>query len=152
MYSKLAVLQVVPTAALKLTDRLSIGLAPTISIADVALVMPPHKSGKLRALAATSTEPSALAPGLPTVAAAGLPGFELEGASGIWAPSKTPAAIISRLNQEIVRVLNTPEAKERFFAVQAEVVASTPEQFSARIKSDIAKWGKVVSDAGIRID
>lgn len=123
-----------------------------LAIADVALVMPHHKSGKLRALAATSAEPSALAPGLPTVAAAGLPGYELEGASGIWAPSKTPAAIITRLNREIVRLLNTPEAKERFFTVQAEVVASTPEQFSARIKSDIAKWGKVISDAGIKID
>ena len=123
-----------------------------LTIADVALVLPHTKSGKLKALAATSAEPSTLAPGLPTIAASGLPGYAWEGASGIWAPSKTPAAIITRLNREIVRALNTPEAKERFFTVQAEVVASTPEEFAARIKSDIAKWGKVITDAGLKID
>jgi tripartite-type tricarboxylate transporter receptor subunit TctC len=123
-----------------------------IVVADAALVMPHGKSGKLKTLAATSAQPSTLAPGLPTVAASGLPGYEWEGASGIWAPAKTPGAVITRLNQEIVRMLNTAEAKERFLSVQAEVVGSTPEQFAARIKSDIAKWSKVINDAGLRID
>jgi tripartite-type tricarboxylate transporter receptor subunit TctC len=123
-----------------------------VAVADVALVMPHHKSGKLRALAVTSLDASLLAPGLPTVASAGLAGYELEGGTGIWVPFKTPSAIVTRLNREIVRVLNTPDAKEKFLSVQAEVVASSAEQLAARIRSDIVKWGKVINDAGIKIN
>jgi tripartite-type tricarboxylate transporter receptor subunit TctC len=121
-----------------------------LTIADAPLVMPHARSGKLRALAVTSPDPSALAPGLPTVAAS-LPGYELLGASGIWAPIKTPAAIISRLNQEMARYLRTPEAKEKLLSAQLEVVGGTPEQFDAFIKSDIARWSKVIKDAGIKM-
>ena len=103
-------------------------------IIDAGLVMPHVKSGRLRALAVTSAEPSALVPGLPTVAASGLPGYEAVGLTGIWAPAKTPAAIINRLNQEIVRVLSQPDVKEKFLNAGAEPVGNTPEQFSAYIK------------------
>ena len=123
-----------------------------LTITDVGLVAPHVKSGKLRALAVTSAEPSALVPGLPTVAASGLPGYEAVGMTGILAPAKTPAAIINRLNQEIVRVLNMPEVKEQFFNAGVEVVGSSPEQFAATIKSEIAKLGKVIKDAGIKVD
>jgi len=123
-----------------------------LTVVDVALLMPHVKSGRLRALAVTSAAPSALAPGVPTVAATGLPGFELVGGSGIWAPAKTPAAIINRLNQEIVRFLNTAETKERFLNAKIEVVGSSPEQFDARIRSDMVKWTKVIKDAGIKIN
>jgi tripartite-type tricarboxylate transporter receptor subunit TctC len=110
----------------------------------------PHvKSGKLRALAVTASEPSALAPGLPTVSESGLPGYESVQMSGLFAPAKTPAAIIRRLNQEIVRFLNTPEAKERFLNSGVEVVASSPEQFAAKVKSEVNRMGKVIK-AGIR--
>ncbi len=68
------------------------------------------------------------------------------------APAKTPAAIINRMNQEIVRVLNLPDVKERFLNVQAEVVGSSPEQYAAIIKSEIAKMSKVIKDANIRVD
>jgi len=112
--------------------------------------MPHTKSGKLRALAVTSPDPSALAPGMPTVAAT-LPGYEIVGASGIWAPTKTPAAVISRLNQEMGRYLRTGEAKEKLLAGQLEVVGGTPEQFDAFIKADIARWSKVIKDAGIKM-
>lgn len=111
----------------------------------------PHfKSARLRALAVSSAQPSALLPGLPTVAASGLPGFEASSTLGIVAPAKTPAPIIKRLNHEIVRVLVRPEAKERFFNMGIEVVASSPQQFQATIKSDMARLGKVIKDAGIR--
>ncbi len=108
------------------------------------------KSGSLRALAITSAQPSALFPGLPTVAAAGLPGYESGTITGIWGPARTPQAIVSRLNEEIVRVLNRKEVKERFLAAGSEIVGSSPEQFAATIKSDMARMGKVIRDAGIR--
>jgi len=123
-----------------------------LTVGDVALVAPHAKSGRLKALAVTSLDTSALAPGLPSIAESGLPGFEVVGATGMWAPAKTPSAIVTRLNQEIVRFLVRAEVKERFLGNQVEVVANTPEQFAAIIKADIAKWGKVFKDAGIKLE
>jgi len=122
------------------------------TIVDAGTVMPHVKSGRLRALAVTTAEPSAMAPGLPTVAASGLPGYESGGVTVILAPAKTPAAIVNRLNQEIVRVLRTPEVKEKFFSAGAEIVGNSPEQFATAIKSDIVRASKVIKDAGIRVD
>ena len=113
----------------------------------------PHiKSGKLRALAVTSAQPSALAPGLPTVAASGLPGYEAVGIIAMYAPAKTPAAIIKRLNQEIVRVLNQADVKEKFLNAGSEPTPSSPEGLAAKIKAEIAKWGKLIKEAGIKTD
>ena len=121
-----------------------------LTVADIALVMPQAKAGRVRALAVTAAEPTILAPGLPTVAAAGLPGYEVIGATGLWAPAKTPPAIVNRVNQEVVRFLNRPEVKERFLGAQQEIVANSPEQFAAMIKSEVAKWGKVFTTLGIK--
>ncbi len=121
-----------------------------LTVADIALVMPQAKAGRVRALAVTTTEPTILAPGLPTVASAGLPGYEVIGATGLWAPAKTPAPIVNRVNQEVVRFLNRPEVKERFLNAQQEIVANSPEQFAAMIKSEVAKWGKVFTTLGIK--
>jgi tripartite-type tricarboxylate transporter receptor subunit TctC len=117
---------------------------------NVASAIPHVKSGRLRALAITSAQPSALVPGMPTVAAAGLPGYESVSPVGLFAPAKTPVAIIARLNQEMVRTLNRAEAKERFFNIGLETVGSSPEQFAAAIATDMKRWGKVIRDAGIR--
>ena len=114
--------------------------------------IPLEKTGRIRALAVTTAEPSALLPGVPTVASAGLPGFESAALTGVYAPGRTPAAIIRRLNQEIVRVLNRADVKEKLFNTGVEVVASTPEQFGAAVKSEMDRMGKVIKDAGIRID
>ncbi len=92
-----------------------------LMISTALSVTPQMKSGRLRGLAVTSAQPSVLAPGLPTIAAAGLPGYEAVGITGAYVPAKTPAAIINRLNQEMVRYLNTPDAKEKFLVtVQPE--------------------------------
>lgn len=108
------------------------------------------KAGRLRALAVTSAQSSALVPGVPTVAASGLPGYEAVSIYGMFAPAQTPAAVISRLNREVVRVLNAPSSKERLFTAGVEGVGSSPEQLTAAIKADIAKWGKLIKDLGIR--
>ena len=107
------------------------------------------KSGKMRALAVTSAEPSALLPDLPTVAAT-VPGYESVTVSGVFAPAKTPAPIINRLNQEMVRVLNRPEVKEQLFNSGVEPVGSSPSQFAAAVKSETVRLAKLIKDAGIR--
>ena len=113
--------------------------------------MPHVKQGKLRALAVTSVKATALVPGLPAVAET-LPGYEAVTMTGVFAPSKTPSAVITRLHQEMTRVLTSADVKEKFFNAGSEVVANTPEQFAAAIKVDMARWAKVIKDAGIRME
>ncbi len=96
------------------------------------------KAGKLRGLAVSTAEPSAFAPGMPTIAASGLPGFQAASTQGLWVPAKTPDAIINRLNQEIIRAISKPDVKEKFFASGVEIVGSTPAQFAAHINADTA--------------
>jgi len=118
----------------------------------VPSAMPNVKSGRLRALAVTSLTPSTLAPGLPTVAASGLPGYETVVLIGILAPKATPAGVINLLNQEILRFLTRADVKEKFVSLGTEVVTSSPEQFSDKIKSELVKWAKVIKDAGIKAE
>ena len=108
------------------------------------------KAGKLRALAVTSPQPSALVPGLPTIAASGLPGYESESFHAVFAPAKTPDVIVRRLNQEIVATLRSPETRELLLSSGVEAVGSSPEELTALLKADIARWGKVIREAGIR--
>jgi tripartite-type tricarboxylate transporter receptor subunit TctC len=116
-------------------------------------VMPHIKSGRLRALAVSTLQPSALAPGLPTIAAAAnLPGYESAATAGVFAPAGTSQAIIKRLNEEINRVLGRPEVKERFFNQGVEIVGGSPEETAAFVKSDTATTAKVIRDAGIRAE
>ncbi len=107
------------------------------------------KSGRLKPLAVTSSQPSVLFPELATVAASGLPGYESRTVYGAFAPAKTPATIVSRLNQDIVRLLTQAETKSRLFSVGQEVVASTPEELSAAVKSEMQRLGKIIRDAGV---
>jgi tripartite-type tricarboxylate transporter receptor subunit TctC len=110
------------------------------------------KSGRLKGLAVTSAEPSPLFPGMPTVAESGVPGFESVTMSGLFAPTDTPAAIIQRLNQEVVRVLNMAEVKTILMNSGVEVVGSAPEHLASMLKSEMAKWGKVIKAAGVRAE
>ena len=115
-------------------------------------VSPHLKSGRLRGLAVTSLQPYAPLPGLPTMAASGVPGYESVTMTGILAPAKTPSAIINRLNQESVSVLRRPEVRDKFLSVGVITVGSTPAEYTDAIRSGVAKWGKVIRDAGIRAD
>lgn len=121
-----------------------------VSFPNAGSVMPHVKSGRLRGLAVCSAQPSDLAPGLPTVAATGLPGYESVSPQAVFAPAKMPPALIKRLNEEIARVMHTPDVKERFFNTGLEVVASTPQELGAAMKSEVVRMGKVIKEVGIR--
>ncbi len=110
------------------------------------------KGGKLRALAFTSSRRMPGAPEVPTLAEAGYPGIEVLSWYGILAPAGTPPEIVRRLNAEINRVLQAPEVRERLTALGTEPTGGSPEQFAQVIRADTARWAKVVSDAGIRIE
>jgi tripartite-type tricarboxylate transporter receptor subunit TctC len=110
------------------------------------------RSGQVRALAVTSAEPSTLTPGLPTMAAAGLPGYESIAIYGVFAPAATPQPVVQKLNTEIVRVLSAPDLKDRFFNIGMEPVGRSPDQLAATIRSDMSRMAKVIKDAGIRAE
>ena len=115
-------------------------------------LLPHVRSGKLKAIAVTSPKRSAVAPEIPTFAESGAPGYEHEPWNGLLAPAKTPRPIVARLNAEVVRILATPEVKKIFSSEGAEAVGNSPEAFAAVVKSETAKWAKVVKTAGIKID
>ena len=116
-------------------------------------VVPQHvKAGRLRALAVSGLQTSPLLPELPTMSASGLPGYEVVSRAGVFAPVKTPAPIINRLNQEIVRALGTAELKDRILALGSEPGGSSPEEFRNIIKTDMNRMGKVIKDSGMRED
>jgi len=110
------------------------------------------KAGRVRALAISSGKRSAVAPGLPTVAELGFPGYEVVGWFGWLAPAKTPAAILARLNAEIVKSLNAPDVRERLLSQSSEPVGNSPKEFGAFMKSESEKWAAVIKRGGIRMD
>jgi tripartite-type tricarboxylate transporter receptor subunit TctC len=113
----------------------------------------PHiKAGKLRALALASTQRSAVLPDVPTADEAGLPNFEVTTWYGILAPAGTPGRIVVRLNAELVKIMHSPELKERLDALATDPKTSTPEEFAALIQLEIAKWRDVVREAGLKAD
>ena len=117
--------------------------------ATAASAMPHIKSGKIRALAVTTAKRSGLVPDLPTVAEAGLPGFEANNWYGVLVPAGTPRAITNRLNKEITATLNTPAVKDFLFKQGLDANPGTPESFGNYIKAETAKWAKVTKAAGL---
>lgn len=120
-----------------------------LMFAPLPVMLPHIKSGRVRPLAVATAKRSGAIPEIPTVAEAGLPGFEATNSVGVLAPAATPREIIAKLNAEIVRILGLPEIRERLLGLGAEPVANSPEQFAAFLKEDIARWAKVVKDAKI---
>jgi len=118
-----------------------------------SLSVQPHiKSGKLRALAVTTAKRSRLMPELPTIAEAGVPGFEAMTWHGVLTTGGTPPAIVNKLSAEINRILQLPDVRERLGSLGAEIVGGTPKEFAAHIQREIPKWAKVIKDAGVRLE
>jgi tripartite-type tricarboxylate transporter receptor subunit TctC len=120
--------------------------------ATAETAVPQIKTGKIRALGVTMAKRTALLPDLPTIAEAGVPGYEANNWYGILLPAKTPRAIIDRLSRESVKVLNSPVIKEQLFRQGLDASPSTPQEFSAYIKSEMAKWAKVVKASGAKAE
>ncbi|MGZ8203070.1 MAG: Bug family tripartite tricarboxylate transporter substrate binding protein [Burkholderiales bacterium] len=122
-----------------------------VMIDTMASVMPHVAAGKLRALGVSSTRRAAAAPDIPTIAEAGVPGYESGQWYGLWAPAGTPPDIVAWLHKESVAILRSPSMKERLAPEGLEVVASSPDEFTARIKADISKWTKLVKAIGMSL-
>ena len=133
-----------------MTDLLSGQVS--LSFGGLAAALPHVKSGKLRLLAVASANRSAAVPEVPTVAESGVPGFDVPSWLGVLAPAGTARDIVNRLHAEISKVLREPEVRERLSAEGAEIIAGDPEQFAAYLKSEIAKYAKVIKDAGVRAE
>ncbi len=138
------------------------GAAPAVSdliagqvqvMLDPVISSGPHvKSGKLRALAVTTAKRSPLVPDLPTLAEAGLPGYEFSAWFAMLAPAKTPREIVEKVNKEVARILTAPDVKERYAALGAEAGSGSPAEVGAFLKSESQRWAKVVKDANIRVE
>ena len=131
-----------------ITDLLG-GHIPMAAL-SIASGMSQIQGGKVRGLAVTSATRSPALPDVPTVAESGFPGFEANGWLGIFVPNGTPPAVIARLNAEISKVMQMPEVKKQLLASGVEARTSTPQELGALVQSETAKWGKIISDAGIK--
>ena len=117
---------------------------------NAGTVAPHLKSTRVRALAVTTSAPSALVPGLPTLSASGVTGYESASQFALFAPAGTPSAIIERLNREMIAALRKPDVTERLFGSGVEVTTGMPTELAVTMKSEMAKWGKLIKEAGIR--
>lgn len=123
-----------------------------LAFPSMTSVLPHVKSGKLKAYAITAAHRSPLAPDLPTMSEAGVPGYEASIWNGLLVPAGTPKPIVTRINQTIVHALKSPEARERYASLGADVLYSSPAEFDAFIRSEMTKWAKVIRESGIRVD
>jgi tripartite-type tricarboxylate transporter receptor subunit TctC len=114
--------------------------------------MPHVKAGKMRALAVTSASRSPMLPDLPTVAESGLPGFDVTSWYGIFAPRRTPKAVVTKLHDEVVAIVTSPDVGQRLASLGAEPYTPSLDDFAQHVRDEIAKWGKVVQESGARID
>ena len=129
-----------------------VGNEVQLSFATPPSAMPHVKAGRLRAIAVTSDKRSPAAPELPTISEAGLPGFNVEGWVGLFAPAGTPAAIIDRLYRETAKVLQIPEVKELVLGVVSETVGNSPREANAIVREETAMWARVVKSVGVKIE
>lgn len=119
---------------------------------DLATVMPHVKAGKLRPIAVANRARAAALPDVPTIAEAGVPGYEASAWYGLFAPAGTPAAVVARLHAEAAKALQRPDVRERLLGLGAEAGGNSPGEFAAFIAAETAKWSHVVRQANIRLD
>jgi tripartite-type tricarboxylate transporter receptor subunit TctC len=123
-----------------------------VAFGTAVAFLPYVRNGQLRALAVTDAKPSRVVPNLPTIASSGLPGFEALQWFGLLAPAGTPREIVARLNTETGKVLQMPDVQQKMQGLGIQVINGGPDQFAAFIKSESAKWGKIVRDSGAKVD
>jgi tripartite-type tricarboxylate transporter receptor subunit TctC len=120
-----------------------------VVFSDMAVVLPHVQAGRLRALAVTGLKPTPLVPGLPSVAESGLPGFEMTSWWGVLGPAGMPQPIVSRLNTELGRILRLAEVQKSFASLGVDAAASSPDEFVALIRTEVAKYAKLIQEIGI---
>jgi tripartite-type tricarboxylate transporter receptor subunit TctC len=123
-----------------------------LSFLGVVAVVPHVKSGKMRALALTAAKRSAVLPDLPTIAEAGVAGYEFASWYGVLAPAGTPAPRVAKLHDILVKSLRSPDLAGRMATEGADIIAGSPQQFAAYLRTELAKWAKVVKDSGLRVE
>ena len=119
---------------------------------NLANAMAQVKAGKLKALAVTTAQRSPLIPELPTMAEAGLPGFDISTWYGLFAPAGTPAAIVAKWNADVTKILTTPDVRAKLMADGAEPAPDTPEQFAQMISRELAKYARIIKASGAKVD
>ena len=119
---------------------------------SVTSAVPHIRSGKLRAIAVTTVKRSSALPDVPTIAEAGLPGYDLSPWFAVYMPAGAPRPVVAKINAALVEAMKLPEVKVRFAAIGAEPIGSTPEQLAAHLEAEMAKWGKIIQARGIRAD
>ena len=120
-----------------------------VAFSDMAVVLPHVKSGKLRALAVTGAKPTPLVPGVPSVAESGVPGFEMTSWWAVLGPAGMQQPVVARLNSELTRILRLGDVKEKFATLGVDAATSTPEELGSFIKTEIAKYSKLINQVGI---
>ena len=129
-----------------------IGGRTALYIDTLSAILPQVKGGNVRAIAISTRKRSPALPDLPTADEQGLKGYDANTNGGFLAPAGTPKAIINKLNTEINAALKLPDVRRKLEAAGVEIQGGTPQEYAALIKSDLAKWSKVVKDAGIQAD
>jgi tripartite-type tricarboxylate transporter receptor subunit TctC len=129
-----------------------LGNEAQLSFLGIMIVHAQQAAGRMRAIAVTSPKRSTVMPDLPTIAEAGVPGYAFSAWYGVLIPAATPAGIVAAWNAAIVKALRSPEVAERIAREGADVIASSPAQFGAYMKSELAKWAKVIRDNGLKVE
>ncbi|MBI3042418.1 MAG: tripartite tricarboxylate transporter substrate binding protein [Betaproteobacteria bacterium] len=124
----------------------------SVGFPSTSAVTPHVRAGKLRALAVTSPKRSSMAPNVPTLIEAGVPGYEVTSWYGLMVPAGTPNEIVARLHAATVKAVSNPDVKSRFGKTDLELVGSTPEQFAEHVRREVQKWAKVVKESGMRVE
>jgi tripartite-type tricarboxylate transporter receptor subunit TctC len=123
-----------------------------LMFANLSDALPQIRSGKVRGIAVTSTQRVPQAPELPTIAESGLPGYDVGPWNGLVAPGRTPPDIINRLSETVQAIAKEPAFRQRMFEIGSTPIGDTPEQFRATIRNDLARWAKIIKDAGIKAE
>jgi tripartite-type tricarboxylate transporter receptor subunit TctC len=152
LFKTLAGIQAVHVAYKGIPEAITALVSDTVqfNFSPVVNVFPLSRDGKLLALAASTGKRSAILPDVPTLAEAGVSGYVFDPWFGILAPAKTPTALLTKLSGEVARIVELPDVKERLRAVGADPAPTTPQAFDAHVRAEVAKFEKIVQDAGIK--